>query len=935
MHQRGHVPVVGEAPPASYDRPATTQCDQPSRPQEDAKKPAPPFLYNWHVLPVALPGVVFVTAMTGELLLTILTVGALLIYLMLSGGAERNAVIAYICIFIAAQMSALYSCLPLVWISPVNAPLLVLLNMFLVMTGGWGLVQMKFFIADQPILAQTIETGLFSLYPVVSLGLTTWLASYLISVRFAVYLAIFYGFLLMRIFMTPATSSFHKLNPQWKRKQILEDAEVAAVLIVYSVLPISLFFLSHVMAFLQGSVSAMMELVLVALLPPFLITFIQLRSIYEKCNITPEQVSLARRTAGLCVLLLPCLILHQSGISAATIWLLPTVTCYTLLGFSLSRGNHFWVGTALIAMLTACLSIFVILSAVPVTIDILLISPHLLVVILIINALAVLACVLSAGTGKKYSAYFSLCLLLQSVVFVHSESLLLARDLYSPPLALLTTLVQFYTITRLNTVRKLTKQIHWLICSVHAMKLPFFVQVALIVPESETLFGFMACYSSLAVAVIMLRILVYEEGNELQPTTVTVYAICATGAGLTFLINVARPAIRQLFGGIGFLPLVLFNLLATSLAMCKLTLMNMHQSPRGARISGVFVALSSFLLLLQAPMIHDLLSPWHLMMLASAVTLQLACVSSLLEPPNPRLFALVGGVLIGIPLGSTYCTFLYKDVTLLATMMLKAVSVEAVIVILLLWRYSIEWRTKNLVQCTVDRFLHGTFIMFAVCSTMLFGLEVHTLAKLTPLWEALLTTSSGSFLCVVCGGLSIAIRLFCLKWNQQDPFSFQPGLLPTYGNLVTMATYILAILTNPIQFPEIWNSASSVILLCLQQDPKIFPSIKTMTRIGVIFAACVLNLALFSFSYSLLIVEGVGIFSIMELLGLLLTLPILVIMVQDLSQPVKYVFPEHSVILWAPVGCVLFVFGSSYASWLLSATSFISGMLLLQRTSLV
>ncbi|XP_071499931.1 uncharacterized protein, partial [Diadema antillarum] len=739
--------------------------------------------YNWHVLPAALPGVVFVTAMTGELLLTILTVGALLIYLMLSGGAERNAVIAYICIFIAAQMSALYSCLPLVWISPVNTPLLVLLNMFLVMTGGWGLVQMKFFIADQPILAQTIETGLFSLYPVVSLGLTTWLASYLISVRFAVYLAIFYGFLLMRIFMTPATSSFHKLNPQWKRKQILEDAEVAAVLIVYSVLPISLFFLSHLMAFLQGSVSAIMELVLVALLPPFLITFIQLRSIYEKCNITPEQVSLARMTTGLCVLLLPCLILHQSGISAATIWLLPTV--------------------------------------------------------------------------------------------------------------------------------------------------------ALIVPESETLFGFVACYSSLAVAVIMLRILVYEEGNELQPTTVTVYAMCAAGGGLTFLINVARPAIRQLFGGIEFLPLVLFNLLVTSLAMCKLTVMNMHQSPRGARISGVFVALSSFLLLLQAPMIHFFLSPWHLMMLASAVTLQLACVSSLLEPPNPRLFALVGGVLIGIPLGSTYCTFLYKDVTLSATMMLTAVSVEAVIVILLLWRYSIEWRTKNLVQCTVDRFLHGTFLTFTVCSIMLFGLEVHTLAKLTPLWEALLTTSSAPFLCVVCCGLSIAIRLFCLKWNQQDPFSFQPGLLPTYGNLVTMATYVLAILTNPIQFPEIWNSASSVILLCLQQDPKIFPSIKTMTRIGVIFAACVLNLALFSFSYSLLVVEGVGIFSIMELLGLLLTLPILVIMVQDLSQPVKYVFPEHSVILWAPVGCVLFVFGSSYASWLLSATSFLSGMLLLQRTSLV
>ena len=897
--------------------------------EEKPLLPSLPFLYNLHILPCALPGIVFVITMSGELLLSIVTVGCLIIYLLLNGGAHRNAVIAYICAFVAAQMCVLYSCLPLIWISLLNIPLMMLLNMFLALTAGWGLIQFRFFISDQPILARTIELGLFTLYPVVSLGLVTWLTAYLVTVRFAVYVAIFYGFLLLRSFLKPMLSSFHQLQPQQTTsKQILGTTEAGAVLFVYLGLPCGVYFITHLLVFLQGNLLSVIELILVALLPVFLSTFIQLRGIYEQCNITVKQVHIARTVLGLVVLVLSCWVLHQSRVSAATAWLLPAILCYTLLGFSMSRNKQLGVVSISLALSAVIVTTYAVFEVLPITVTIPMTSSYLTILILLANLTSSVACVLLSQSSKS-RAYLSPCLVIHSVILVHTECYLLPRGLYSNPLAILTSCIAAYVLSRLHSVAKVSQQCLWLACSIHAMKLPFIIQFALRQTASDLPFRFLSCYSSGAMAVIVLKVLVFEDRVDLQPKQVIGYSLSAGGSLLAFLLNVARPTLQLLFGHVGLLFVFLSDVFLTSLLSCKLTLCNMQQYPHSVKASGVAVFLSGFGLLVQAPVVKEYVSPWLLLMVEVAVVLHVMAACSLIKVPHPRLYALVGGALIGIPLGVTCCDVFSPNATRMMYLMYTLLTVTMLTLVFLLWRYSIEWRTRNLVLCTKDGFMHGLSTILILFSLTLLIPHISSLTNSTPLW----TTPSIICVCSIYGVLSISFRIFCVKWQQQDPFSYKPGLLPTYGNAVTMAAYLFAVLGNPIQFPEIWNSVASVILLCLQNDSKMLPKFTAAMRTSIIFGVCSTQLAFFTLKHSLLWTKGLSVFAILEMLVLPLSVPPLVVMTTVLSRPLHYTMSEHTIIWTAPLPFIIFIFGNSYTSWLLAGVSFVSGMWLLQQTS--
>lgn len=936
-HQRGTAGSSFEVAPTS-DVNYSSRDDETSRHGETKSTSVVPepkstvsFLYNKHVLPAAIPGLLFIFTMAGELLLAILTIGALVIYFMVSGDSQQNALISYICTFVAAQMAVLYSCLPLVWISLFNVPLLMLLNMFLGLTGAWGLVQFPFFINNQPKLAQTIEMGLFSLYPLVSVGLVIWLLAYLTSVKVALYVAVIYGFLLLRIFFKPATSSFYKLNPeQTSRNQILGNAEAATVLIVYVGFPFLLFLISHIMTLLHGNILALLELMLIACLPCFLTTLVQLRGIYEQFNITVTQVIYARIILGFTTLILSCGIIHQLGLSSVTSWLFPAILSYTLLGFSLSKGRRFLVASQILTLSTVLITSYAVYQVVPSSLEIPSLSPHLLTLLLIFNAATSVTCVLLART--KYSAYLSLCILMQAALLVHSECFLLSRGLYLHYLAVLTFLLQMYVLARLHASSKVTHLCLWLTTSIHSMKLPFFFLYALRLSESETHFGTLASYSSVALVVITLRILVYEDQEELPPKKVIGYLFFTAVSVPTFILNVMLPVVLQFSDHLNFVAVLLLVLMVTSLLACKLTKCNMKQNPNGFKVSGLMLFLSGFSLLMQAPVVKEHMSLWSVIMIEMAAVLLLASSCSLIPPPNPRLYATVGGLLLGIPVGVTACGFVEPLASQLSSVAYAALCVEVLVALLLLWRYSIEWKDRNLTHLVKDYFLHATFAAFFMTSLSIF---LDNLLNLTEpsWWAALSEVPSTSFLCAIYGILAIILRLFCLKWQLQNPFTYKPGLIPTYGNILTIITYLLAVLTNPIPFPEIWNSVTSIILLCLQQDLTMFPNFRAPMRTSTIFAVCMSQFLFFSFKYSLLCTDLIGVFAILEVLTLPLSIPSLIVMTIVLSQPLKLIMPEQTVILCTPLPVLIFSFGNSYASWVLSGTSFVCGVYLLQKTS--
>ncbi|XP_054749159.2 uncharacterized protein LOC129254677 [Lytechinus pictus] len=926
MHQRGTASGSSEMTQTS------DHIDPPRdfvNSQHEKSKPMASFLYNKHVLPAAIPGLLFIFTMAGELLLAILTVGALAIYLMVSGDAPQNAVIAYICTFVASQMAVLYSCLPLIWISIFNIPLLMLLNMFLGLTGVWGLIQFPFFISNQPILSQTIEMGLFSLYPLVSVGLVTWLLAYLTSVRFALYVAVFYGFLLLRIFLKPAISSFYKLNPeQSRRSQILGRAEAAAVLIVYVGFPFLLYLTSHIMEMLHANILTLVELLLIACLPSFLATLIQLRGLYEQFNITVNQVIYARIILGFVSLILSCWIAQQLGLSSATSWLFPAIASYTLLGFSLSKGRRFLVASTLLTLGTVFITSYAIYQVVPLSLMIPSVSTLPLTLLLVLNATVSVACVLLART--KYSN-LSLCILLQAALLVHSECFLLSLGLYMQFLAVLTFLLQMYLIARLHASSKVTHHCLWLCGTIHSMKLPFCFEYILKISENKASIGILSSYSCVALIGITLRILIYENQEQLSPKEILRYLFFSAVSVPTFILNVMQPVFLQVLD-VNFVAVLFTDLMVTSAFAFKLTKCNMKQNLNGFKVSGVMFFVSGISLLMQAPVIKERMSLWSVLMIEMAAVLLLSSSCSLIHPPHPRPYAFVGGLLIGIPIGVIIHQFIEPFGGLLSIVAYAALCVEVFTIILLLWRYSIEWKDRNLTQCAKDLFLHGTFVAFFIISLSVFLNDLCNLTK-SSWWNAVSQVPSTSLLCTISGILSLTIRLFCLKWQQQNPFSYKPGLIPTYGNILTIMTYLLAIISNPLPFPEIWNSVASIVFLFFQQDLKIFPNFRAPMRTGTIFAVCMSQFLFFSFKYSIMWTEGIGVFAILEVLTLPLSIPLLIVMTIVLSQPLKFTIPEQTVILCTPLPVLVFTLGSSYASWVHAGTSFGCGVWLLQKTS--
>ncbi|KAL8586622.1 hypothetical protein ACOMHN_040130 [Nucella lapillus] len=112
------------------------------------------FLYNKRVFITALPCLLLMLIMTGETLLLMVTIGALLIGLMtqIGGDVSKRCVVVFTLLFIPCHILVVGTVLPLLWLSAWNVVLLLVVNVFGVMTGGWAILQFQAFRMEEPAM---------------------------------------------------------------------------------------------------------------------------------------------------------------------------------------------------------------------------------------------------------------------------------------------------------------------------------------------------------------------------------------------------------------------------------------------------------------------------------------------------------------------------------------------------------------------------------------------------------------------------------------------------------------------------------------------------------------------------------------------------------------------------------------------------------------
>ncbi|XP_046580013.1 uncharacterized protein LOC124287567 [Haliotis rubra] len=127
--------------------------DTSSEEEEKLVDPGP-FRYHKRICAAALPCFLIVIGFVGEFMLTMMTVGTVLLILLDRMGERRRSVIIYTLFFIPCHILVFVSVLPLIWLSLWNVFLIGAINAYVILTGGWIILLFPAFRTEEPVLAQ-------------------------------------------------------------------------------------------------------------------------------------------------------------------------------------------------------------------------------------------------------------------------------------------------------------------------------------------------------------------------------------------------------------------------------------------------------------------------------------------------------------------------------------------------------------------------------------------------------------------------------------------------------------------------------------------------------------------------------------------------------------------------------------------------------------
>lgn len=429
----------------------------------------------------------------GELLFGTAVFCLLVVYLVdNTSKSRRSSLVAYVLSVLIFQLISIYCLVPFLWKSIFNLGLLFIYNVFIVLSGGVGLLQLKQIQHEEPEFVMNMEYVLYVSYPIVGELTLSAVAGNLFSWPVAPFFCSLFGFLFLQIFYPPSRSSFcyHTIVHQAGEKSwppesfILSSLEKTLLLFNLVTVPSSMFIVINFWGFLHFL--TWVELLLCGILSVFFCTCLDIREEMEFLEFSKENVTRVKIGSGVGSVVLLCVILVWSG--SVAIHVLPVmianVVCGVLIWITSGKEKWKMYHSVLYTVLTILSLLWLFLIPWSLSYQFQLFSIPLWVVNVLIGLVSCLSVICVYKSSGTDSEWLNVLLVIHSVGFVLCEHVLAVEKLYPVYFLVGTMLLTCYMCGRLYNAGKLHLQSVSLCIAIHGSKIP--LCLSLILPYQPT-----------------------------------------------------------------------------------------------------------------------------------------------------------------------------------------------------------------------------------------------------------------------------------------------------------------------------------------------------------------------------------------------------------------------------------------------------------------
>ncbi|RUS76742.1 hypothetical protein EGW08_015498, partial [Elysia chlorotica] len=435
-----------------------------------------PFRYNQRVFVTALPAMVLVMALGGETLVLMGAIGITAVTIVSQLGDGRRSVIAFVVIFIPSHIYIIASVLPMLWLSVWHSLLLLLINVFVILTACWIILQFKAFRMEEPSLCAIAEQMLFTVYPLVCTSLLCWGLGAVLPVTVIPTIFSLIWFVLLQLYLIPTLSSFRSQATSDESLDVIQIPIVVATVIVFVCLgPFLFVFLSLIIPSAGSfSVMSLVHFMFILSLTLFLSTLLNIRQIFEYLGLPFTTAIYVRWASGVLCTSICYPVLKAYGFDSHFLPLLPVaIAIFATLGVVLAfkKRRVIMAGLAFV-LITSLIGLFVLwIQRMPHNLQHFFMGMFPLNGFYILMCAHFLLCLLCLWTSSMdANDSLGILLVIQALALCVCEVSLHNADLYSTTLLQLSGLTATYMAYRMHLVGKVSHGMAVMATTIHVGK---------------------------------------------------------------------------------------------------------------------------------------------------------------------------------------------------------------------------------------------------------------------------------------------------------------------------------------------------------------------------------------------------------------------------------------------------------------------------------
>ncbi|CAG5134349.1 unnamed protein product [Candidula unifasciata] len=892
-----------------------------------------PFRYNKRIFMTSLPALLLVLALGGETLVLMVAVGTALIAVMAQLGDSRRCVIIFVIIFIPTHVYVLASVVPLLWLSLWHFFLVALINLFVVLTAGWVLLQFKAFRMEEPTLAVMTEQLLFTAYPFICTCLVCWALATVMSVSVIPTVFSFMWFVLLQLYLLPIVSSFKTQAAGDDNLDVVQVPVVVATVIVFVLLgPILQILLSALSVDTPAVLSVIffVHLIFMMSLTLFLSTLLSIRQIFEYLGLPYSTAVYVRWGSGVSCTLLCYPVLQAFGLDSHFLPLLPVaIGIFAALGVVLAfKKRRVVMAVLAVVLVTSLVALFILwIQGMPHNLKHYFIGMFPLnafYLMICVNFLLCLLCLWMATVDAR--DMFGALLVLQAIVLTVCEISLHSTNLYSTSRLQLTSVTASYTIHRLHVAEKISRKATVASSAVHVAK-SLASAMSLIIDRNNGEITFLEMAALGLMIYVVLSVFVYgvtgdKSGFEIASQLLMLLGVLAVNSH-HFLLPLSMLMFQ---GSASYTDVIgLWCMLGGGLALLYSRTISSVHTRQVLKLALILGVMGIVIIVVHPPLSFTAYSVFQWLEIISIFIL--AVILSLKVELSPQMVVVISHVL-AVCLGLRICIYLWAEVTLLYAVLCV---VDSIAVLILVFVCVVITEMTDI----SDRIMKISIATAVSCSICLLIADVvgyfssspsHMPLSLLqlPAWKAVLVT----FLLV-----SVILKVVhSTKGPDKLPMTSEdsPGrvTLPLIGNLCTVITFLVACSQGPADptLHDLWCCAWTVVLACLHQDTIFLRNLAGSKQASPIIMASVATLVISTIIHSrlwLLACASSIIGGFTEVLLVFLTFPVFYAAWVILWEG-KVVF-EPAVVFLTPYSLLLVMLATTYTAWILAAACLVMG----------